>query len=391
MCIAIRAELFVCGEVNDVNAYMNEVVSVGVLDELRGSANFLKNIYIDSSDESKNFGDRVTIAAPIDLGPAKVFDPAVGSSPTPIVAQGVPIDLNIHLYQEVCMSDVQAMNHNRKGTIPQALKAAITSVVESTNLYAISFYKGVSQHSGDLESIAKRDKDDILAGRAVLQKNKVLRDYRLVTGINTELALLKDFSNLSESGDQTLINEAIMGRKFGINISTDQQIEKHISGSAAQADGIVTSANPLVGVSFLRLESVPVGATFNHGDIVKVAGGFSYSVATNQVVTETGAIELLINEKLIAPIVAGTAVEVVGDHNVDILMTQNAIGAATRQIETQEDSNVMTTFVTDPLTGWNFRLQRWTTPKTSQTHWRFETLFGMSLLDPKRIVRMGGH
>lgn len=391
MTIAIRKELFVCGE-NDFADYVNQLVLPMSMARLRPQLTMIQLVSVNTKDESKKFGDKVTVPMPVSFGDADEFDPAVGSKPSPIEAKGVEVQLNRHIYKECKANDTEIMAHLASNTLPSAIEGMVDSVATGINKAVHSLYRDVSNFSGNLTSVSSRDKASLIGARKVLQDNKVVGNRKLVLTSDTESELLLEMSKVNETGDQTLVNEGFIGRKFGFDIYSDVQAPTHIAGTASSVDGIVTSGINLAGSPVLRVSGVDEGATFVYGDIVTVAGGYSFAVAAGVVADATGNVEIPVVGGLKLPFPAGVSVEVVGTHNVDLGFNPAAFMVAFRQLETPGSTpGVEIGKMTDPLTGITLRLMRWYNPSTEATHWKLETLFGVKTIDPARAVRMGGH
>ncbi|AXQ47708.1 hypothetical protein DZC31_10210 [Stenotrophomonas rhizophila] len=390
MNIAIK-EMFVCGE-NDLSAQINELVLPLALSRLRGQLTMPGLITINTKDESKHFGEEVTVPAPVVFGEADEFDPVEGSKPSPINAEGVKVKLDKHIYKEWTMSDREFMAHAATNTLPSAMEGAVDALAISMNKAIFSLYKDVGNFSGNLTSASPRDKKALIASRKVLQDNKVLGPRNLVLTSDTEADFLLELSKVNETGDQTLVNEGFIGRKFGWNIYSDVQAPTHFAGTASSVDGIVTTGINLAGSPVLRVAGVDEGATFVRGDIITIAGGYSVSVAADVTADDTGNVEVPVVGGLKLPLQPGVAVEVVGTHNVDLGFTPAAFMAAFRNLETPASSGGVTiSSMSDPITGIPLRLLTWYNGSTRATHWSLEMFFGVKTIDPGRAVRMGGH
>lgn len=391
MTIAIKKELFVCGE-NDLSAQMNELVLPLAISRLRGQLTMPQLITVNTKDESKKFGEEVTVPTPVVFGEADEFDPATGSQPSEINAEGVKVKLDKHIYKEWKMTDREFLAHAASNTLPSAMEGAVDSLSISVNKAIFGLYTDIGHISGDVTSAGNRDKADLIAARKVLQDNKVLGNRKLVLTSDTEADLLLEMSKVNETGDQTLVNEGYIGRKFGFDIYSDVQAPTHFAGSASAVDGIVTAGINLAGSPVLRVSGVDEGAIFVRGDVIKLAGGYSASVAAEVIADATGNVEIPVVGGLKLPLAPGVAVEVVGTHAVDLAFTPAAFMIAFRQLEapgTQGGVEVGT--MTDPISGITLRLMRWYNPSTEATHWKLETLFGVKTIDPARALRMGGH
>lgn len=391
MTIAIKKELFVCGE-NDFTDYINQLVLPLSMSRLRSQLSMLQLVTVNTSDESKSFGDKVKVPMPVVFGKADKFDPAVGSQASEIKAEGVEVQLNNQIYKEVKANDAEVMKCAANSILHSALEGMVDALAVSLNEAVFDCYKDISNFSGVLESINPRDKSSLIGARKGLQVNKVFNNRKMVLTNDTESDLLLELSKVNETGDQVLVNEGFIGRKFGWDIYTDNQAPTHLAGTASEVVGITAAGINLAGSPVLKVSSVEEGATFVRGDILKVAGGYSLAVAADIEADATGNVEIPVVGGLKLPVVAGTAIEVVGTHNVDLGFTPAAFMVAFRQLETPGSTpGVEVGRMTDPLSGITLRLMRWYNPVTEATHWKLETLCGVKTIDPARAIRMGGH
>lgn len=295
--------------------------------------------------------------------------------------------LDKHVYKQFSMTDEEYLRHAAQFTLPSAMEAAVDSIAVRINRELFDLYKAVPSISGSPASLAGRDKADLIALRKAFQARKIKNGVKLVMTGDSEADLLLEFSKLNETGDAGVIQQGLIGRKYGIDLYSDVQAPYHTAGTAAANAGMTLAAAASAGDTSLSLAGV-AGATFVRGDVVKVAG----SVQTFTVTADTTGSLIPVYPAVLVPIASGTAVEVLGDHNIDLAFTKSAFLIAFRQLKTPANAASTTiASMSDPLTGVTLRLLSWYDPAKESTQWKLETLFGLKAVSPERAIRFGGH
>lgn len=78
---------------------------------------------------------------------------------------------------------------------------------------------------------------------------------------DSEADLLLEFSKLNETGDAGVIQQGLIGRKYGIDLYSDVQAPYHTAGTAAANAGMALAAAASAGDTSLSLAGV-AGTTF---------------------------------------------------------------------------------------------------------------------------------
>lgn len=375
-----------CG--NDTEAMMTEVILPLGLDYLHGQLTMPNLVTVNTSDESKNYGETVRIAKPVEFADADDHPTdSAGSQSEDINSSKVDVVLNRHLYKQFGMGDREFSAHANKHTLPSAAQGALSAMGRTVNKLLLNEYKEIPYVSGDPTSTAGRDKLDIIAARKEMQNRKVMGGRKLVLTGDTEADLLLEFSKINESGDSGVVSQGLIGQKYGFDLYSDVQAPYHIAGTASKNAGITLNASAGVGATSLSLSGVGA-ATFLKGDIITLAGSPQSFVVT----ADTTGAAVGVYPAVLESVPAGTAVSVMGDHPIDLAFTQSAFVIAFRQLETPDETpGVSIASMSDPRTGITLRMLRWYEPRTETTQWKFETLLGIKTVAPERALRLGGH
>lgn len=191
---------------------------------LRNNAVMANLVYRDYANEFVNgVGDTITIRKPATFE-AKEYD---GSAITvqDATEQKVDIKLDKHLDVSFAVTSKE-LTLDIADFSEQFLVPAMQAFADKVDKYLIALEKDVTgrvDHTSGVLTAA-----DIVDTRKILTKNAVpLTERRFVIGADAEADFLKTdlFVNASAVGDEgTALREASLGRKYGMDIYTDQNV-----------------------------------------------------------------------------------------------------------------------------------------------------------------------
>lgn len=373
---------------NDFKALINETILPVAMSRLRGQLTMTRLISVNKADEAKKVGELIRVSKPVEFDKADEHGTG-GSVATDLNVAEVELRLDRHVYKEFKLSD-REFTGMQPGVIPDALAAAVDVLARTVNEAIFDMYTEVPYFSGNLTSENPRDKKDLIQQRKSLHNRMVRGDKNLVLTSDTEADLLGIFTTGNE---QPAEKEGIIGRRFGFDIYSDVQAPMHFSGTASGSNAIKTSVAGNVGSNLLVLSGAGANATFVKGDILTVAGTEQVFAVTGNVAADAdGAVAVAVTPAITEAIASGTAIAVVGDHQVDLAFSKTAFLIAFRQLDAPSNTDGTTLgSLTDPETGITLRLLSWYKPETESTHWKLETLFGTKAVAPERASRLGGH
>lgn len=287
-------------------------------------------------DYSKEFvagvGDMVTIRKPATFE-AKEFNRNTGieiqdaTEGSDTIKLDKLLDVSFEVTAEQLTMDIASFSE-------QLLQPAMQSFAQKIDLYLLDLYKDVNAISG----VAGTMPNSIAAitdARQVLNENKVpLTNRRLVIDPSAENGFLQipTFHEADKIGDSgTALREASLGRKFGFDIYTDQNVRKHVIGSLAPASGkIKVKAEAVAGTNSVTLTGTTLTGTLVAGDILQI-GEKQYAVTENAEVAN-GDIIVKVSPALTADIAANVEVTVTAAHTANLAFHKNAFALVTRPI-----------------------------------------------------------
>lgn len=287
-------------------------------------------------DYSKEFvagvGDTVTIRKPATFE-AKEFNRSTGieiqdaTEGSDSIKLDKLLDVSFEVTAEQLTMDIARFSE-------QLLQPSMQSFAQKIDLYLLGLYKDIEATSGTAGTTPSTIAS-ITDARQVLNENKVpLANRRLVIDPAAENGFLKidTFHEADKIGDNgTALREASLGRKFGFDIFTDQNVLKHTIGTLAPASGAIKVKTATTkGATTLTLTGTTLTGTLVKGDILTLADK-KYVVTADATVAD-GDIAVSIYPGLLADAAANAAVTVTAAHTANLAFHKNAFALVTRPI-----------------------------------------------------------
>ncbi len=284
-----------------------------------------------SSEFVAGIGDTVTIRKPATFE-AKEFDRTSGIEIQDAVEGSDTIkldkllDVSFEVTTEQLTMDIASFS-------AQLLQPAMQSFAQKIDLYLLGLYKDIPYTSGTAGT-PPADISDITDARQILSDNLVpLQNRRLVIDPTAENGFLQipTFHEAGKVGDSgTALREASLGRKFGFDIYTDQNVLTHTAGTLSAGSGKPKAAAASKGDTTLTISATSLTGTLVLGDILTV-GGNSY-VVTESANAASNAVTAKIAPAVIADIAANAEVTVTASHTANLAFHRNAFALVTRPL-----------------------------------------------------------
>lgn len=277
-------------------------------------------------------GDTVTIRKPATFE-AKEFNRTNGIDIQDAAEGGVTVrldkllDVSFEVTSEQLTMDIANFSS-------QLLQPAMQSFAQKIDLYLLGLYKDVPDAVGTAGTTPAAI-SAITDARQRLNENLVpFAQRRLVIDPAAENAFLQlsTFHEADKVGDDgTALREASLGRKFGFDIYTDQNVCSHTSGTLAAGTGkpkVKTAA--VRGADTLTLTATALTGTVAVGDVFTI-GGENY-VATAEATAAGNEVQISLAPALKADVAANTEVTLTGKHAANLAFHRNAFALVTRPL-----------------------------------------------------------
>ena len=287
-------------------------------------------------DYSKEFvsgvGDTVTIRKPATFE-AKEFDRSKGieiqdaTEGSDSIKLDKLLDVSFEVTAEQMTMDIASFSS-------QLLQPAMQSFAQKIDLYLLGLYKDIPAVSGKA-GITPNNITAITDARQVLNENKVpLANRRLVIDPAAENGFLQipTFHEADKIGDSgTALREASLGRKFGFDIFTDQNVLQHTAGSLSAGSGkIKPKEKANKGVHTITLSATTLTGTMVAGDVMTILGK-TYTI-TEQATAENNEVAIHFTPALQEDIPATTEIIVTPSHTANLAFHKNAFALVTRPL-----------------------------------------------------------
>lgn len=284
--------------------------------------------------------------------------------------------------------------------LPMQTQEAVRALANAINLSVLQEYKGVYGFAGAAGTTPfATTAAAAVEARQILNEQLAPRSDRrgILNGdAESNALLLGPFADASQTGENMVKIDGVLGRKYGVDWYADDQILTHTAGtittgliakaSTAQAAGLET----IVGHTAASTGACALVV----GDIIEIAGQ-SGTYTLTAVATQASAnsdVNLAISPPLRVALVGSEAITVKASHVVNMVFHRDAFALAMRPLASARPSGgeglANITTLTDPQTGISMRLE------LSRQHkawvWSFDVLWGVKLVRAALATRLAG-
>lgn len=284
--------------------------------------------------------------------------------------------------------------------LPMQTQEAVRALANAINLSVLQEYKGVYGFAGTAGTTPfATTAAAAVEARQILNEQLAPRSDRrgILNGdAESNALLLGPFADASQTGENMVKIDGVLGRKYGVDWYADDQILTHTAGtittgliakaSTAQAAGLET----IVGHTAASTGACALVV----GDIIEIAGQ-SGTYTLTAVATQASAnsdVNLAISPPLRVALAGSEAITVKASHVVNMVFHRDAFALAMRPLASARPSGgeglANITTLTDPQTGISMRLE------LSRQHkawvWSFDVLWGVKLVRAALATRLAG-
>jgi hypothetical protein len=377
---------------NTITNILPKILARGLL-ALREQAVMPRLVNLDYSNESAQKGDTIDVPIPSSLTvsdtvPSNVLEAPADSAPTK-----VQISLNNWKKVNFHLTDKQLVDIDKnEHFIPMQMSEAVRALSNQINLTVLQEFKGVYGFVGTAGTTPfGSNVTDATNARKVLNQQLCPRDNRrMVLDFDAEAnaLALAEFQRVNESGDIGVKREGEIGRKFGFDIFTDDQVVTHTAGGSGTP---LVNGALAVGDTSVAIDGMSGTSGFVVGDVVTFAGHAQTYAITVAPTASSGAQTVTVSPAIKAIVADNASVTKKASHTVNLAFHRDAFALAMRPLtsETAGDAygnNIVS--MTDPVTGLSMRLEVYRQYK--QVVYELDALWGVKLIRPEYAVRIAG-
>ncbi len=239
---------------------------------------------------------------------------------------------------------------------------------------------------------------DVVKARRILFDNKVplidptMMHFEVNGAMEEGLLNLTAFNQNQGAGQEGVQTQmdGYLGRKFGFNFFSNQNVYTHTAGVAADSVGALT-ANAAAGDTSIAVGSVTTAGTFKNGDTLVIAGDTQRYTITADATASGGAVTLSVQPPLVKAYSTNDVVtiDVTTGKAQNLAFHRNIAAIAFGQLPDSpaEQKNADIATVTDPKTGLSMRATTWYDPDAGKRKVKLDWLWGWTFLDRNLGVR----
>ncbi len=362
---------------------------------LREQATAARLVNGDYSAEAKEKGETIdvpipTAAAATDVTPAATAPALVDSAPTKVpIALSNWKEVRFHLSDK----DMTAIDQNAH-FLPMAVSEAIRALANAINLSVLQKYKSVYGYAGTAGTTPfASTAAAAIDARKVLNRQLCPRENRrgiLNFDAEANALALASFADASQSADRNVKIEGEIGRKYGIDWFTDDQVLTHTAGTITT--GLIAKAATAVAVgatSFTATTAASTGAcALLAGDVIAIGSDtYTLSASATQASAATD-VTLYLNNPIRTALTGSEAITVKASHVVNLAFHRDAFALAMRTLAKSNVNPENQSVLQDPKTGLSLRLE------VSRGHkvdvWSLDALWGVECVRPELACRIAG-
>lgn len=380
---------------NVLTDIMPKILARGLM-VLREQAVMPRLVNSDYSTEAAEKGDTIdvpisTSVAVTDVTPANVPPADVDTTPTKVqILLNKWKEANFHLTDKE-MTEIDRSAH----FLPLQTGEAVRALANQVNADIHAEYLGVYGYTGTAGTTPFATTADAINARKLLHQQRAFRDNRRgVLDFDAEASALAlaAFADAEKTGENGVKIEGEIGRKYGIQWVSDDNVATHTAGTGFTGTVTVTGANA-IGAKTINLTTAAASAVaLLVGDIITIAGDTQTYVITADATIGASTTGNILIEPGLAVATAGTEVPTaIATHVVNLAFHRDAFAFATRPLQ-QSTSDMslgnMMMSMQDPQTGIVLRLE--VSRQHKQVKWSFDMLYGTKLVRPQLATRIAG-
>lgn len=383
---------------NTLDALMMKILARGVV-HLRGRLNMPRLVNSDMANEAAQPGSTIDVKIPVAQTATAVAPSNTPPNPDAATPTTVQVPLDQWYKTNFKLSDKDQKDINAQGDfLPMQTIESIDALAVNVNRYLMSLYKPIYGYTGTAGTtpFGTPGVEDATLLRAVLNKQKCPKTMRRCVvdfDADAKMLALAAFSDAEKIASNQVKIEGEIGRKYGIDWYSDDDVPTHTAGTITT--GLIAKASTAQAVGDKTIVCTTAASTgacaLKEGDIITFAGDEQTYVLTADATQASAAtdVTLAIEPGLKVALAGSEAVTVKASHVVNLAFHPNAFAFAMRRLEdTVIGSGNLVRAIRDPLTGIVLRLE--ISRQYKQTMWEFDVLYGAKLVRPELASRLAG-
>jgi len=234
----------------------------------------------------------------------------------------------------------------------------------------------------------------VLFNNNVPMGDETMLHYMVDGGLQQILQNLPSFNQVAQAGSsaEQLQMRGTLGRKFGMEIFANQNVQSKVAGTLADTAGAVATEGA-VGATTLDCKNFNAAETLKVGDTFVIAGNTQrYALTADKTIAGGNTVTLAFTPPLVATASVDAVVTAETDaHVANLAFHRNFAALATAplsEIGNQLGAKIAT--VTDPITALALRSRLFYDGANSAVYVALDILYGLTILDGNLGCRCRG-
>lgn len=342
--------------------------------------------FVSRGVESKlaNAGDTVNVPIAPDFGIASDWTPGSNIVPSAVTQTQAKVILNKSKQIVKGFTDAE-LSMSAYDLVQNYATSMAKSIMQAVNK---DLYLELLKTPYFVDATAGISEDFIADAGTKLSENEVgLIDRRLVgsPGMIGALRKIDVFRDVDTNGTNSIIRDGRITRQYGFDIYENNIISKYtpadVVGAVNNATGYSAGATSVACDGF-NDDATPVRV----GDMFKFgAGDTNWHTVTSTTQSSGDTVEISFTPALSAAVADDATITVTPTQSL-LAFTPGALAFAARAYATAPKPGAMSSVVN--VQGLPIRITTWTDSATLNLNVAYDILYGMTMVNPKRIVRV---
>ena len=334
---------------------------------------------------SQTPGDTVNVPIAPDFGIASDWTPGSTITPSAVTQTQAQVILNKSKQIVKGFNDAE-LSMSAYDLVQNYATSMAKSIMQAVNK---DLYLELLKTPYFVDATSGISEDSIADAATKLSENEVgLIDRRLVgsPGMIGALRKIDVFRDVDTNGTNSIIRDGRITRQYGFDIYENNIISKYtpadVAGAVNKADGYAAGATTIV-VNGFDDDARPIRV----GDMFKIADetGSPWHTVISTKVTSDDTTSITFTPALAGTVADKKVVTVTPTQSV-LAFTPGALAFAARAYATAPKPGAMSSIVN--VQGLPVRITTWTDSTTLNLNVAYDILYGMTMVNPKRVVRI---
>lgn len=351
-----------------------------------GEYNLQNFVSRDTEAQLASFGDTVNVPITPDFGDATDWTPGATITPSNTTQTQAQVQLNQSKSQVRGFTDKE-LSLSKYSLIESYAAPMAKSILRSVNK---SLYLELLKTPYFVDATANIAASHVADAETKLYENEVgAQNRRLVgsPGMIGALRKLSEFNDASKSNNDAIVKDGAITRQYGFDIYQNNIISKYtpadLTGAVNNSGTAYAAGATTIAVDGFNDDSNPIRV----GDTFKIADetGTPWHTVTATTTSSSDTVSITFTPAIIDGAADNAVVTFTATQSL-LAFTPGAVAFAARAYQAANKPGVNSSVIN--VGGLPIRISTWTNSSTLDLNVQYDILYGMTMVQPKRCVRI---